>query len=180
MAHNRYNPGPEGQGIDPSPSRIAIALESAQPGASNAWAVSDVIPVEHARWIAFWIKLSIDSSATAAQGQIRIMASAETDQPAIGDDSWYALSVTDATPTPTVLIGTVATGEDMTMQPEWGVHIVYPMALTLGAASDADTDEIRLHVECRCASARWIYVAYHELGDATDATAFEIKYNTGY
>ena len=178
MANEHGTIGQGGELSSPSPATSAVftLFTSATLAASGNWSASDVISVRDARKIHLFIKYSVGASGSAARGQIRLHTSPVTTEPAVGADSWYAPAVLDATPTPTVLAGTVVTGEDFTMQPEWGVHIAYPLAITLGPTSDAATDEIRMKITCAVEGDRWFYLAAHELGDTAHPGDLEVTY----
>jgi len=139
-----------------------------------AWVATDVVSVVDARRAMLWCAYQPIAAGTDNLAQIRVMLSANDlstaygEPPTVATDVWYAPSVSDAVPTATTLTQTVATGETATVDPEWGVHIYYPLALTLGsAANNPTTDRIRMGIPVDVTGARWMYVACKELGDIT-------------
>lgn len=123
--------------------------------------VSGIVNVEMFRTVTLWIKASAD--AASAYAHIVPLVSASEAEPAQGDDSWFGLSIADAAPTDTLLTGTVPTGADYTIAPEWGVVKCRPLVIRT-IESDANTDEIRMAVTLNVTHARWMYIACEEVG----------------
>lgn len=122
--------------------------------------VSSIVSVTDARWVWLWIKA--DVGAAGAYAHLVPFVSGAAAEPEIGDDSWFALPERDATATATLLAGSVPTGADWTIAPEWGVVTVRPLVIRT-EAGDAGTDKIRMVVPINVAGARWLYVAAEEV-----------------
>lgn len=155
----------------PQPGRAVVLRTSAV--LTDAWIATGVVSVQNARRVTLFCAYAADSGGTANRAQIRVMASAEDatagGAPAVADDVWYAPVIVDAEATATLLTGTKETGATMTTtQPEHGVIVARPLAITLGEPSDAGTDVVRMAITLDVANYRWLYVAAKELGD-TDA-----------
>ena len=88
--------------------------------------VSGIVSVKNFRKVTLWIIASVD--AANAYAHIIPLVSGKKDLPLIGDDSWFGLSIVDVTPTPTLLAGTLQTGADYTIAPEWAVVTARPFA----------------------------------------------------
>ena len=150
-----------------------------------AWVATDPVRIGAARTSILYFAYAADSSGTANRAQVRIMVTGEDDPtpgtpPDVADDVWYAATIIDATPTPTLLTGTKETGATMTTaQPEHGVVTARPLAILLGEPSDAGTDVYRLAVKIDVSGYRWFYVAALERGDqdAGDLGILGIKYS---
>lgn len=125
--------------------------------------VSGVVSVAQFRRVTLWIKASVD--AAGAYAHIVPLVSAARSQPAIGDDSWFGLSERDAEATATLLAGSVTTGADYTIAPEWAVVTMRPIVIRT-EAGDANTNEIRMAVTLDVTHARWLYVACEEVSAA--------------
>lgn len=123
-------------------------------------AVSAVVGVSQFRRVTLWI--SADVGAAGAYAHIVPLVSAEAAQPAIGDDSWYALAERDASAVATLLTGAVPTGADFTIAPEWAVVTCRPLVIRT-ELGDAGTDKIRMAVTIDVSHARWLYVATEEV-----------------
>ena len=123
-------------------------------------AVSGIVNVEQFRFVTFWIKASVD--AANAYAHIVPLVSASEAAPAQGDDSWYGVSISDIAPTDTLLTGTLPTGADYSIAPEWGVVKSRPIVIRT-IDGDANTDEIRMTVTINVTHARWMYIACEEV-----------------
>lgn len=136
-----------------------------------AWVATGVVAVVDARRATLWCAYSPDSSGTDNVAQIRIMVTANDlsttygEPPLVANDVWYAPNIIESSPTLTTLTGTKASGETVTVDPEWGVLISYPLAITLGSPANNSTDRLRMAVPIDVTGARWMYVACKELGD---------------
>lgn len=157
---------------------IAATLRTAAVLTAN-WVATDIVSVAAARRLTLRFFYTVDDSSADARCQIRIMTSAVGPVPAIADDVWSAPTILDATATATTLTGTVSTGEDVTMDPEWGVIVSRPIAITLGEPANNATDEVRQKIVLDVSDDRWVYVAVKELGDtgAGDLSTLGITYN---
>jgi hypothetical protein len=159
--------------ISPLPQPgVAVALR-ASAVLTAAWVATDVVSVRNARRVTLFCAYAADAGGTANRAQIRVMASAEDaaggTAPTVATDVWYPPAIVDATATATLLTGTKETGATMTTtQPEHGVVVARPLAITLGEPADAGTDVGRMAITLEVGPYRWLYVAAKELGD-TDA-----------
>lgn len=138
-----------------------------------AWVASDVVSVAAARRVTLLCAYTADAGGTGNRAQIRIMCGCEDggdgSAPEVADDVWYAPTIVDVEGTATLLTGTKETGATVTTtQPEHGVVVARPLAITLGEPADAGTDVVRMAITIDVTGYRWMYVAAKELGD-TDA-----------
>lgn len=123
--------------------------------------VSSVVELYDYRYVTLYIKGSAD--AASAYAHVIPLISSASSTPAVADDSWYGLCERDSTATATPLTGSLPTGADYTIAPEWAVVTCRPIVIRL-EASDANTDEIRLAVTLNVAHAKYLYVAVEEVG----------------
>lgn len=127
-------------------------------------AKSGVYSVADARRIALWVKYS--GNAAGGYAHIVPLVSAEGEEPAIADDSWFGLGIVEASATGTLLTGTMPTGADYTIAPEWGVVKSLPTVIRTEEA-DGASDEVRMCVVLDVTHARWLYVAAEEASGST-------------
>lgn len=136
---------------------------------TNQYQASDVVDVREAREVT----LLIDINAGSDGNIVSILPfGSVANEPAVGDDSWFSLPVSDGTVTAATLGQTLHTGADMTNQPEWGTTAVYPMRAKL-PTSDAATDELRIAVPLHVGWCRWFFVSVNDddgTGTLADAT----------
>ncbi len=160
-----------GKGFGPHTGRAVTLRESAV--LTSAWIAITPISVADARRCALRISYAADASGTSNRMQLRVMTCAEMDgdgsSPEVADDVWYPPTLIEATPTATILTGTVETGATITVaDPAAGVVISYPGVWTIGSAAVAGTAVIRQKLVFDVSDDLWLYVAAKELGD-TDA-----------
>lgn len=125
-------------------------------------AVSGIVSVYDATDVTLWIKASADAASAYAHLVVNVSGAATA--PAQGDDSWYQPPLADQTPTDTLLTGSVPTGADYTIAPEWGIVKIRPMVLRT-IDSDANTDEIRMaQTIILPRGSRWMYLFAEEVG----------------
>jgi hypothetical protein len=124
-------------------------------------AVSSIVSLGDNRCVTLWITASAD--AASAYAHIVPLVSAAASEPELGDDSWYGLPERDAAATATLLTGSLPTGADYTIAPEWAVITSRPLVIRT-ETSDANTDEIRMTVTLNVAHAKWLYVFAEEVG----------------
>ncbi len=126
-------------------------------------AVSSIVSVNGGTEVTLWIKASADAASAYAQMVVNLSGLAAA--PALGDDSWYQPAIADLAPTDALLTGSVPTGADYTIAPEWGVIKLRPLVLRT-IDSDANTDEIRMAITIRLPrGARWMYLFAEEVTD---------------
>lgn len=160
----------------------AAALRSATALTAD-WVATSVVSVRDARRLVLHCAYSANADGTANRAQLRLMVSAEDDPsdgsvPEVADDVWYEPTILDASATATLLSGTKETGATLTTtQPEHGVVVARPLAITLGEPSDAGTDVYRLAVQLDVTPYRWLYVACKELGDTAKPGQLGLKYS---
>ena len=123
--------------------------------------VSSIVALGDSRYVTLWISASAD--AASAYAHIIPLVSAAESQPALGDDSWYGLPERDTTAVATLLTGTLPSGADYTIAPEWAVVTCRPLVIRT-ETSDANTDEIRMSVTLEVSHAKWMYVTCEEVG----------------
>jgi hypothetical protein len=155
----------------PGEGVAATLLDSTALTTSPNGGVSSIVSVEGYRYVTLWITGSAD--AASAYPHIIPLVSGAGPLPLLGDDSWYGLAERDTSATATLLVGTLPTGADYTIAPEWAVVTTRPLVIRL-EASDANTDEIRMCVTLNVAHARWMYIACEEI---TDNITLSVKYS---
>tara|TARA_R100001244_G_scaffold53662_2_gene46586 strand:- start:6379 stop:6906 length:528 start_codon:yes stop_codon:yes gene_type:complete len=128
------------------------------------WARSDVFSLGRAS--ALGLEISYNVAAAGQQVEMGVVVSNAKDQPAADADIWYFLSVLDASPTDAVLTGTVPTGADWSVAPEFG-KVKVRGSILQSIASDTTSDKIRLAVAFEMQPWRWCHVVYRELGGGT-------------
>ena len=163
-----------------------VYAEAAQPwdlgltanalAASGAQTYSDILDVARWRRLTLYIDYDPHASATAGYPKIIPFGSAAEAVPAAGDDSWYSLGVDDGAVTAAVLTGTVPSGADWSLTPEFGWRTFRGLVLRL-EASDNGSDEYRVAVTLDVTPYRWIQLATSEVGDTTNAGSLIIKYS---
>lgn len=130
------------------------------------WKASTIFSTGNARVCALSVKYSADASGTANRAQIIVCGSnkAGSTAPVIGDDEWFVISREDFTPTDGVITGTMPTGFDGTLTPEWGV-VKFRGLVFEHFPSDNATDKYRHMIPINVAHMRWLVVLAKELGD---------------
>lgn len=163
-----------------NPSTPAVAVELAQAlltnatcAASGAWTYTSTINVSEAREITLYIDVNAATAASGAVG-FKPVISAEGAEPAAGADVWFGIGDVDSTAA-TDLSGTVPSGADWTLSPESAVRVVRDLVIKT-ELSNAATDEYRMTVTLKVAGARWLQIAYAEIGATGSPSLVNMKY----
>lgn len=166
-----HDPSTPSVAVEPTQSLLtaAVALTGAD------WTYCDVVRVDEARDIAIFLDFDPAAGSTVAQGALSIWVSNEAEEPAAGDDSWFAPVEFEAV-TPAVLVGDVPSGADWTKTPEFALRTARGLVVRTEAADNA-TDEYRLAIPLNVAPYRWLLLAYADLGDTDAPGTFIIKYS---
>lgn len=144
-------------------SGVAVEIR-ATAALTAAWVATPVVGVRDARTLTLEILYDAAEGTTAGQAQIIALGSNAAAAPLVADDQWVALGAVDASPTDAVLTGTMPTGFDPTITPEWGVYSVRPGVLET-LPTDAGTDKIRIGVPLDVTGYRFVCVLAKEVGD---------------
>lgn len=148
------------QTVDPAPGPAVELLASTALTTDPSGAVSGIVSIAPFAEVNLFVKA--DVGAAGAYVHIAVMVSSAAAQPALGDDSWFALPEREAAGTATLVAGTLPTGADYTIAPEWSVVKVRPMLIRT-EDGDANTDKIRMAVPLRVRGYRWMYVFAEEV-----------------
>lgn len=133
--------------------------------ASGAYEYSDVLQVAGRDLVC--LQLAYDAAAIGGYPVILPLVSYAENQPAAGDDVWFALPATDGVPAATSLSGALPAGADYTLAPSVGLVDVRPLAVKPLAAATATTNEVRQSIALDLSSvpgARWLMFAIAEVG----------------
>jgi hypothetical protein len=123
-------------------------------------AVSSIVSVYGGTQVTLWIKANV--GAAGAYAHLVLNVSGLAAAPAQADDSWYQPTIADITPTDTLLTGSVPTGADYTIAPEWGIVKLRPIVMRT-IDGDANTDQIRMAQTITLPrGARWMYLFAEE------------------
>lgn len=168
-----------GIGVDHGPGPLpAIGLvQSLRDSAvlTSAWVESQIVSVMNARRATLYIKYDAVTSASNARAQFVVCVSGVKTAPLIGGDSWYSPAVIDAVATDAVLTGTVPSGFDQTITPEFRNYAVGPASFTTIAVDNA-TDKIRIALPFDVTGAKWMVLIAKELGDTSHPGLFAVDY----
>jgi len=189
---------PEKQGapvaVQPSPSRALNLRASAK--LTSAWVESDIIDVRDSRItrldIAYqgatgtvtgayaWIRLFTTADDRDMSGEAQLAQRKVQMAPTVATDVWYAPGILDAVPTDAIITGAGPTGATFTIEPSWREYTVGPMILRTFALTSPTTDRIRMSVNVRVDSARWLYAAAIEKGNVTNPGTLGVRYSLSF
>lgn len=131
------------------------------------WQASSVVSLLNNTRCALSIRYDADAGGTANRMQFLVFVSNHTSAPAVGDDEWVPLTEVDTSGTATTLTGTVPSGGDITVAPEWANHVVRGVSFKTEAA-DNGTDKMGSSLVLDVRSWKYLHLWVKELGD-TDA-----------
>lgn len=168
-----------GIGLDHGPGPLpAIGLiQSLRDSAvlTSAFVESAIVSVARARRATLYIAYSAVTSASNARAQFIVCVSGTKVAPAIGADSWYTPAVIDAVATDAVMTGSVPSGFDQTVTPEFRNYAIGPASFTTIAVDNA-TDKIRIALPIDVTGAKWMVLLAKELGDTSHPGTFAVDY----
>jgi hypothetical protein len=153
---------------------VGTLFTEAALAASGDWTRgTGVLDVQNCRSLALFCKYN--PAAIGGYPHIVLLVSNAQDAPAVGDDSWYALPMTDGTMTEVTLDTGLPSGADFTAAPGWGEVLVRGLVLRPDAA-DAASDEIRQAIEVRVAPYRWVQLMVAEKGVTASPGTLQVLY----
>lgn len=162
----------------PAAQGLASTLRSsAVLAAAGAWERSSIVSVADSRRITLLITATTDaSSGTGSFCEIVPMAAYTMAEPAAGDATWFPFYDTDGISSSADLAaGTLPTGTDYTVAPNWIKRTVQPLAF-LTQTTENDTDIIQLSITIDVTAARWFQLMIHEAGDTSNPATVAISY----
>lgn len=136
--------------------------------ASGAWTQSEIINVKQLRRVTLEVLYNAHASTTTGYAEIIPILCQQEALPAIGDDVWFPLGITDGAVTAGALAsGTIGTGSDYTITQSWGKVVYRPLVIQAGAAL-ANSDKIRIKVDIDVTDSSWFALQAREAGDTTN------------
>lgn len=145
-----------------------LQVYSATLPASGGWQASDLIRCGSARRATLWIKYTSNASGgDLGYPEIVPLVSAADPEPAPGDDSWYVPGISDGTITSKTLAGSLVSGADFDVQPDFGQARYRGLVISTEPA-DGNSDDVRIKVDLDVTAARYLQLHVHEAGDTTN------------
>lgn len=162
----------------PATGAAATLISSATLSQSLQAVNSGVVGVSDARRVGLFLKHDAHASESGGTVVVQVLVSAAVTAPAIGDDSWYAPCVADATATEADIAAgvTLVTGADYTKGPEWRSLEVGPLLFVTQAHGNSEKSRLALP-PIDVTSARWMYVAICQQGDTTNFGTGAVDWN---
>lgn len=145
--------------------------------AAGAYARTDVVSVKDARTLA--ISIAYDAAGAGGYPVLIPLASNAEEEPAVGDDAWFTVPVSDGLVTTTTLAGALASGADFTQAPGLGLVDVRGTAIKPMAGASGASDEVRVLVLLHVAPYRWIHFQIAEVGATGTPGAAKISASVG-
>lgn len=157
-------------------------VTSATLAASGAWTASAVVATHCARSLHLFMKYNATSSA-GGYPAFQVVGSSDNMgtnsgsivAPVVGDDAWYPAAVTDGVVTAGVMTGTLVTGEDFTLTPDFGI-VTHRALLNYLEPADNSTDKIRICVSFNVEPFRWFYLRYAEKGLTANPGTLAVRF----
>ncbi len=138
-------------------------------------AISPIVNVQQAGRITLWIAYDA-GGGVGGYPQIVPMISGALAAPAVADDRWYGLGVSDTAPTDANLAGiTLPAGAAYTLGPEWREEKEGPLVLRTFGADGAEAIRVAVPIDVR--HARWLYLAAAEVGDPANPGTLQIDWS---
>jgi hypothetical protein len=161
----------------PSKTTAAALLASAACAASGAYTRTGILDVKGARHLTLLVSVT-GAGAGAVGGVVSLipLMSAESTEPAPGDDTWFGLGINDGSITGgTLTAASLPSGTDFSVTPDFGRSLNRGLDIRTEPL-DANTDTIRMRVKLDVSDAQWVQVLYAEAGVVATPVTVAIKY----